>query len=508
MIQIPTIRPLQGLDYSLPSAALPYDAATVCQNFHFDKGALVLRPGYAAIGLVLGQPVTGIGEFLKVDGTRIPVAMTGSGTNTGNLWQFTGGAWAKVEFTGNVVDSLDGIGSDLFSMIVAEGNNLVFCQGVNNIMSWDGTNDFVQLVASRAKYLVSFADRVIGGFVDGISTRLKWSSLTITDWTATGSGANDFDQTPDPITNLGKLLDRLVVYKESNIWVGARTGDAYNPFYFIQTIPGQGLLCPFSLVDIGGQHFIVGEDNLYFFTGNDLQPIGNKIRREFYRSLNRNAVHVVCATYLNESREILLFIPEGTSSVNTACWVLNLDNLQWTKYSLADNVTCVGQILYTDSSDTTTWDEEVGTWDSATDTWAGASTISVQERFGSSDGYVYGFSEALKSDDGSSITATWESKDFDFDLPFKLKNIQRVFIGYVTSSGATVKVSVSVDGGVVWSDVTRVLPGTNQIGTGRYFDFNVSGQKLRCKVEITSSSSDFKLTEFSAYAYEMGVYLG
>ena len=210
-IGVKTLRPLLGLDYSLPSAALSDESAFVASNFHFDKGFLTSRDGYAAIGTADSYAVTGVTEFRKVDGTRIPIRLTGGGTNVGNLWQWTSGAWAKVEFTGNNTDTLDGTSTDQFSMAVAEGNNFVFCQGVNNVMYWDGSADFAQLVASTARYLIAFADRVILGYVDSVGTRLKWSTTTITTWTGTGSGTNDFDQTPDPITNLGVLLDALAL---------------------------------------------------------------------------------------------------------------------------------------------------------------------------------------------------------------------------------------------------------------------------------------------------------
>src|SRR3972149_4016857 len=286
-IGVKTLRPLLGLDYSLPSAALSDESALVASNFHFDKGLLISRNGYGAIGTADTYAVTGVTEFRKVDGTRIPIRLTGGGTNVGNLWQWTAGAWAKVEFTGNFVDTLDGTATDQFSMAVAEGN--------------------------------------------------------------------DFDQTPDPITNLGVLLDALVIYKESNIWLGQRTGDANNPFYFIRSVNGQGLLLPFCLIDLGVGHLIVGEDDIYIYNGSsDLKPVGGKIRREFYRSLNRDAARAACGTYLNDTKEVILFVPEGSSSVNTAAWVLNLDSGQWTKYSLGHIVSSVGHSLYTEATETTT----------------------------------------------------------------------------------------------------------------------------------------------------------
>jgi len=508
-IGVKTLRPLLGLDYSLPSTALPDESSLVASNFHFDKGLLTSRDGYGAIGTADSYAVTGVTEFRKVDGTRIPIRLTGGGTNVGNLWQWTSGAWAKVEFTGNNTDTLDGTATDQFSMAVAEGNNFVFCQGVNNVMYWDGSADFAQLVASTARYLIAFADRVILGYVDGVGTRLKWSTTTITTWTGTGSGTNDFDQTPDPITNLGVLLDTLIVYKESNIWLGQRTGDANNPFYFIRSVNGQGLLLPFCLIDLGIGHLIVGEDDIYIYNGSsDLKPVGGKIRREFYRSLNRDAARAACGTYLNDTKEVVLFIPEGSSSVNTAAWVLNLDSGQWTKYSLGHVVSSVGQSLYTDTAETTTWDQDVGTWNEATDTWAAGAIPKIQERFGTSTGLVMAFSESALNDNGTAITCQWESKDFDFELPFRIKQVLRVLIGYQSTTGISLSVSISVDEGVTWTTQTRTLTSSGAATERKFFDFTVSGQKVRVKIYFSSSTQSVKIGEVSVQYTDSGDYLG
>lgn len=512
------IRPLSGLDYSLPSAALPDQAATVISNLHFDKGLLARRPGYSGIGTVDTYAVTGVAEFRKTDGTRVAVRLTGGGANTGNLWQWTAGNWAKVPFTGTVNDTLDGTAGDQFSMVIAEGNNFIFSQGVNNIMNWAGGSTFGELITSgqnhSARYLAAFADRIISAYTVESSvtypTRIRWSTTSsLAAWTGAGSGINDFDQTADPITNLGVLLDSLVVYKENNIWMGQRTGDVNNPFYFIRVVNGQGLLLPFCVIDIGIGHLIVGEDDIWIFNGTPaLEPFGGKMRREFYKVLNRDAARAACGTFINETKEIVLFIPEGTATTNTGAWVLNLDNGEWTRYSLAHTVTAVGQAPYIDAADTTTWDQEVGTWDEATDTWDAGATTKVQERFGVSGGDVMGFSANSLSDDGTAIVCQWESKDFDFELPFRVKQVLRVMVGYISTTGVNLTVSVSVDEGITWTDQAQTLTATG-LATGRkYFDFTVSGQKARVKVYSSSATQTFQIAEVTIQYADVGEYYG
>lgn len=513
MVTYPPIRPLKGLDFSLPSPTLDPAAATFISNWRFSKGLLSSRPGYSIIGSALGQPVVGVGEFLKTDGTRIAICFTDNGPNTGNLWQWDVGtsAWVIVPYTGVVSNSLDGFSTTQISMAVAEGNNLVFANNANELMVWTGGATFgvltTDITTTVSKYVTSFADRVIIGNLTSYPTRIKWSSTVITVWSGTGYGSNDLDQTPDAITGLGRLLNQLVIYKEENIWMGQRTGDANNPFYFTNVISGQGLILPFTLIDLGWAHFVIGYDDLYMFDGQSLHAIGGKIRREFFNALNLSVPGVACGTYINESKEILIFIPEGTSIVNTACWVFNLENQEWSKYSLYDTVSCVGQSFYT-TGEYLTWDQEVGSWNEASDTWAGAGITKSQERIGTSSGKIMGFSNSTYNDNGSAINYVWESKDFDFEVPTRMKRVGRILLGYISSTGVDLTLGISNDEGVSWVNSTLTLGGSGIAIKKKYFDFSSVGQKVRLRISFNGTTEECKIAELSIQYGDGGDYYG
>ena len=118
------------------------------------------------------------------------------------------------------------------------------------------------------------------------------------------------------------------------------------------------------------------------------------------------------------------------------------------------------------------------------------------------------FSESTLNDNGTAITCQWESKDFDFELPFRIKQVLRVLIGYQSTTGISLSVSISVDEGVTWTTQTRTLTSSGAATERKFFDFTVSGQKVRVKIYFSSSTQSVKIGEVSVQYTDSGDYLG
>ncbi len=145
----------------------------------------------------------------------------------------------------------------------------------------------------------------------------------------------------------------------------------------------------------------------------------------------------------------------------------------------------------------------------------GALSISADQTFGyylgSYDGKVYFEDSDYKSDEGISIDAYWESKETDFaeesmDALDKFKTVFKVRLWYVdiSSSSATVVISIKSDGGATWSTITESVGGTGD-DTTKSKDFYIikTGHSFKFRIEHDSTDNEFQWTALECY-YTLG----
>lgn len=118
----------------------------------------------------------------------------------------------------------------------------------------------------------------------------------------------------------------------------------------------------------------------------------------------------------------------------------------------------------------------------------------------STDGKVFIYDSAYKSDNSVSILSSWESKVTDFSDAYpeavgKWKTIYRIPITYVDKeANLTVIVSVSTDGGATWTTSAKYTVGTGDGMTkDTYFDFIKTGQYFKFRIELPSANKIFQL---------------
>jgi len=80
----------------------------------------------------------------------------------------------------------------------------------------------------------------------------------------------------DPIIQLKPLLDDLIIYKQDSIWI--MKGDNLQNWFQHRDEKSVGCYAPYSVADIGVGHIFLSSDNIYFFDGRTILPIGDNIK--------------------------------------------------------------------------------------------------------------------------------------------------------------------------------------------------------------------------------------
>jgi hypothetical protein len=113
---------------------------------------------------------------------------------------------------------------------------------------------------------------------------------------------------------------------------------------------------------------------------------------------------------------------------------------------------------------------------------------------GMSDGTVHGTDSDLKSDNGASITSTWETVETDLGVADTYKTVHKVSVKYVDkSANLSMAVSISNDGGKTWTSSTHTV-GTGDGRThSKIFWFIKTGQFFKFKIELASADDTFQI---------------
>ena len=131
--------------------------------------------------------------------------------------------------------------------------------------------------------------------------------------------------------------------------------------------------------------------------------------------------------------------------------------------------------------------------------------------FGSYEGNVFSEESVYKSDGAASIDAYWESKETDFaeesmDAHDKFKTVYKIRLWYVdvSSSPATVAISIKADGGATWTAITENVGGSGNDAT-KSKDFYIikSGNSFKFRIEHNSADNEFQWSALEIF-YTLG----
>jgi hypothetical protein len=145
--------------------------------------------------------------------------------------------------------------------------------------------------------------------------------------------ADEFDlSSTSPILDMQELRGSMFIYSSDSInilTIGATTRVVpYSKSY--------GILNTDCVIEVDGKHFVVDRNDIYTHNGSGaIESIADfRIKKYFFRNLNKNAtnkVHVVKNPFY---KEIWINFPKGTSTVCNEAIIYNYKNNTWTKRTL------------------------------------------------------------------------------------------------------------------------------------------------------------------------------
>jgi hypothetical protein len=181
------------------------------------------------------------------------------------------------------------------TLYVASG--VIVIQAITYSGSWARAN--ITGNSYYPQYIAFHKDRlwVAGGNIP--QGQLQNTSYDLdTEWGGAGTSAtfNVGYKDGDPITALVPLGNDLMVYKNDSIY--AMVGDNISNWFLQKREDAIGCVAPRSVVDIGLGHIFLSADNIYIYDGENIAPIGVKIK-PWLDTIPNNLRSKCAAVYFN-----------------------------------------------------------------------------------------------------------------------------------------------------------------------------------------------------------------
>jgi len=372
--------PFTGFAPDLPhdTPGLIFDCVQLISNEH----SMVAAPSAAApVGLgALAAECKGAFSGTDTTGTR----RTYAGTTT-DLYELAAGTWSDVG-----ASTLSGTSETRWSF-AQFGNATVAVNNSQKIQGATGGN-FTEITTAPVAEFIVAADNFILAFntneaIYGDQSDRWWSSAfqDYTSWTpsaATQCVTGRLIGKGGPLLAAAMLGKTCIAYKTRQMFYGNYVGPP--DVWQWEAIPGeQGCIGQEAVVDIGGSHVFVGEDNIWLYDGTRVVRIGDEIRQWFYTELSATYKKRTIVSYERKNNRVWVFYPTASSTGKPdAAIVYHLKTKRWgranrTIEAALSNFLAVGITWDTLSGVSATWDGLPDIpWDS--EYWqAGALSFSV-----------------------------------------------------------------------------------------------------------------------------------
>jgi len=265
----------------------------------------------------------------KLDDTRRIIA-----GSTVRLYELSAGSWSDVTRAGVYTGGTDTRWS------FAQFGNATIASNLTDAMQRSTSGAFADIAtAPKAKIVFS-----VGSFVMalntsdatyGVSQNRWWNCATFdeTSWTPSVtalSATGTLVSAPGQITAGGKLGDYAVAYKDKAIFLGQFVG-APSVWNWSQVVGGDaGCVGQDAFADIGGAHFIVGQDNLWIFDGSRPTPIGlGQVRQWFYSNSNPSYRYKIQCLFERQRNLVWIFYPSTNSTTLDSAMVYHIATKQF-----------------------------------------------------------------------------------------------------------------------------------------------------------------------------------
>jgi hypothetical protein len=257
-----------------------------------------------------------------------------AGTAT-KLWDLTGGSWA------DVAGSAYAATADNRWTFTQFGNAALAANKANTLQR-STSGAFADVAgAPKAEIIFSVGAQVMALNVnDGTEKQDGWHCSALnddTDWTpslTTQAASGRLVSTAGALTAGGKLGEYAVAYKAKSIYLGRYVGTP-TVWDWMQAPGGDaGCVGKEAMCDVGGAHFIVGDDNIWLFNGSVPVPIANDIRQWFYEHSSPFYRYRTQCVFDRQKNRVWVFFPSINSETCDEAIVYHLVTKRWGRATL------------------------------------------------------------------------------------------------------------------------------------------------------------------------------
>lgn len=260
-------------------------------------------------------------KLYELSGTTWTDRSAGGGSYTGSTdsrWSFC--QFGDTTIASNLVDNMQSSASGAFAAISGAPKAAIVISASNNFVIAFNTNEGTYGASPDRWWCCAQSDQ--------------------TNWTpsvATGATTGRLVASEGPITSGLTLGDYAVAYKTSGIYLGSFVGATNGSWQWNRVVGSEncGAVGLEACCDIGGIHFIRGNDDFYLFDGTRPVSIGAGVRRWFIDNSSRSYLYLTrCVFDKQRSLVWVNFASKTSTGALDKTIVYHVEKKQW---GLADH---------------------------------------------------------------------------------------------------------------------------------------------------------------------------
>lgn len=300
--------------------------------------------------------------------------------------------------------------------------------------------------AGQHQNAIWWSSDVVGKDVD-----VSWADADPTK----SSGWNFLGGAGGPIIDGKVMRDSFIIYRERSVWQMTYVG-GINVFAFKEIFTDAGCLGKDCIAEIEGQHYVIGQSDIYMHNGVQKKSIADGVvRKEIFSSIDPNYIRNVFIATKYQDKELWFCIPEASTNIDGKCniaYVYNWEEATWSRRNIPNSLCSVYTILSISEDDISWAAESEGgpldvnneatnptlqgcTWEEATDAWVDSAFKYNPSQWGlalggtladNSGGAIY---TSIKEpmEDGENFEAVVEKKWMDMGDRTLYKTINKIY---------------------------------------------------------------------------------
>jgi hypothetical protein len=210
------------------------------------------------------------------------------------------------------------------------------------------------------------------------------------------------------------LRDSFVIYSEDAMNAMDYVGDALG--WRRRTVSANAnLMGKEGVVEVKGQHYFIGRDDILAFDGNTMQSIvHNRLRTRLAANVNNNRRHKSWAAHYETFNEVWFAVPSATAEFPDLAYVFNYRDNTWGVRHLEEEFKHGAFGDQPSDLGNRTWDTMVSSWDDDRGSWAmGGESPFAGALLGCRVGYILDLDPGVSTyQDSTSIYRVGDYGDF------------------------------------------------------------------------------------------------